>query len=69
MTNGEIIAEAFNATAGIKDITKMRWVSLGIPRLLVRKDGIHNSTVIFANNVLYTDSTVKIHCQLSLKCL
>ena len=36
--NGEKIAEAFNATRDVKDGRKMRWVSLGLPRLLIRKD-------------------------------
>ena len=36
--NGEKIAEAFNATSDVKDVRKMRWVSLGLPRLLIRND-------------------------------
>lgn len=44
--NGEKIAEAFNATTGVKDPRKMQWVSLGIPRLLIRKEGINSSKVI-----------------------
>lgn len=45
--NGEKIAEAFNATSGVRDPRKMRWVSLGLPRLLVRKDNMNNSKVIY----------------------
>ena len=36
--NGKKIVEAFNATSDVKDVQKMRWVSLGLPRLLFRKD-------------------------------
>ena len=31
------IAEAFNATEGVTDLQKMRWVSLGVPRLVANK--------------------------------
>ena len=36
--NGEKIAEAFNASKDVKDGRQIRWVSLGLPRLLIRKD-------------------------------
>lgn len=43
--NGDKIAEAFNATTAVKDPRKMRWVSLGLPRLLIRNNGINSSKV------------------------
>ena len=46
--NGEKIAEAFNATSGVKNPLKMRWVSLGLPRLLVWKNENNNTEVFFA---------------------
>lgn len=50
--NGEKIAEAFNATNGVMDYRKMRWVSLGIPRLLSKKEEANPSKVYvyIANN-------------------
>lgn len=43
--NGEKIAEAFNATNDVKDARKMRWVSLGLPRLLTNNNRTDTSQV------------------------
>lgn len=41
--NGIRVAEALNATVGAFNSQKMRWVSLGLPRLLARTSGINDS--------------------------
>ena len=43
--NGVRVAEAFNATVGAFRPQKMRWVSLGLPRLLARTEGPKSSAV------------------------
>lgn len=43
--NGEKIAEAFNASTAARDPRKFRWVSLGLPRLLIKSDRVDRSTV------------------------
>ena len=55
--NGEKIAEAFNATSGVKHPLKMRWVSLGLPRLLVWKK-VNNNTEVFVPPIVLISS----HC-------
>ena len=45
--NGEKIAEAFNAISDVKDLQKMRWVSLGLPHLLIRKSEENTTKVLF----------------------
>ena len=49
--NGEKIAEAFNATRNLKNPLKMRWVSLGLPRLLVWKK-VNNNTKVFVPSIV-----------------
>ena len=48
------IAEAFNASEGVTDLQKMRWVSLGVPRLVANKrpELNTNSSIIEENRIL-----------------
>lgn len=44
--NGEKITEAFKATTNVKDPRKLRWVSPGLPRLLILRDRLNHSKVM-----------------------